>query len=76
MGMTERQLFQKHIAQTSDAPLGLEITKAEGIYMYDVHGNSYIDLISGIAVSNVGHRNPKVLEAIKQQLDQYMHLMV
>jgi acetylornithine/succinyldiaminopimelate/putrescine aminotransferase len=76
MGMTERQLFQKHLAQTSDAPLGLEIIKAEGSYMYDVHGKSYMDLISGIAVSNVGHRNPKVVEAIKQQVDQYMHLMV
>jgi len=76
MGMTERQLFQKYLAQTSDAPLGLEIIKAEGSYMYDVHGKSYMDLISGIAVSNVGHRNPKVVEAIKQQVDQYMHLMV
>jgi len=70
MGMTERQLFQKYLAQTSDAPLGLEIIKAEGSYMYDVHGKSYMDLISGIAVSNVGHRNPKVVEAIKQQVDQ------
>ncbi len=76
MGMTERQLFQKYLAQTSDAPLGLEIIKAEGSYMYDVHGKSYMDLISGIAVSNVGHRNPKVVEAIKHQVDQYMHLMV
>ncbi len=76
MGMTERQLFQKYLAQTSDAPLGLEIVKAEGSYMYDVHGKSYMDLISGIAVSNVGHRNPKVVEAIKNQVDQYMHLMV
>ncbi len=76
MGMTERQLFQKYLAQTSDAPLGLEIVRAEGSYLYDVHGKSYLDLISGIAVSNVGHRNPKVVEAIKNQVDQYMHLMV
>ncbi len=76
MGMTERQLFQKYLAQTSDAPLGLEIVRAEGSYLYDVHGKSYMDLISGIAVSNVGHRNPKVVEAIKNQVDQYMHLMV
>ena len=76
MGFTERQLFQKYLAPTSDAPLGLEITKSEGIYLYDQSGKTYIDLISGIAVSNVGHRNPVVIEAIKTQLDAYMHLMV
>jgi acetylornithine/succinyldiaminopimelate/putrescine aminotransferase len=76
MGFTHRQLFQKFMAPTSDAPLALEITKAEGIYLYDTNGKSYIDLISGIAVSNVGHRNPAVVTAIKNQVDQYMHLMV
>ena len=64
------------MAPTSDAPLALEITKAEGVYMYDAQGKSYIDLISGIAVSNVGHRNPSVVKAIKDQVDAYMHLMV
>jgi acetylornithine/succinyldiaminopimelate/putrescine aminotransferase len=64
------------MAPTSDAPLALEITRAEGVYMYDTQGKSYMDLISGIAVSNVGHRNPDVVKAIKDQVDAYMHLMV
>jgi len=76
MGFTHRQLFQKHMAPTSDAPLALEIKSAEHIYLTDVDDKKYIDLISGIAVSNVGHRNPEVVQAIKDQLDQYMHLMV
>lgn len=76
MNISHRQLFLNHIAQTSDAPLALEIVKAEHIYLYDHAGKSYIDLISGIAVSNVGHRHPKVVQAIKDQVDSYMHLMV
>jgi acetylornithine/succinyldiaminopimelate/putrescine aminotransferase len=71
-----RELFLKHVAQTSPAPLGLEIERAEGPYLYGANGERYVDLISGISVSNVGHRHPKVVEAIKAQVDQYMHLMV
>lgn len=66
----------QHQAQTSDFPLMIEVEKAEGIYMYGSDGHRYIDLISGIGVSNVGHRHPKVLRAIHDQLDRYMHLMV
>lgn len=76
MNITHRQLFLNHLAQTSDAPLALEIEKAEHIYLIDSEGKKYIDLISGIAVSNTGHRHPKVVKAIKNQVDQYMHLMV
>lgn len=71
-----QQLFYDHLAQTSDFPLALDIERAEGIYLYGQNGQRYIDMISGIAVSNVGHRHPKVLEAIHHQLDKYMHLMV
>ncbi|GAB3956429.1 aspartate aminotransferase family protein [Spirosoma harenae] len=74
--VTNRQLFFHHIAQTSDFPLGLEIDRAEGIYLFGTDGKSYIDLISGIGVSNVGHRHPRVIEAIQNQLDKYLHLMV
>ncbi len=74
--MTNRQLFLQHLAQTSDFPLMLEIERAEGIYLWDTAGKSYMDLISGIGVSNVGHRHPKVLEAINSQLDKYLHTMV
>ncbi|NBB22275.1 aminotransferase class III-fold pyridoxal phosphate-dependent enzyme [Runella sp. CRIBMP] len=71
-----QQLFYNHLAQTSDFPLALDIERAEGIYLYGQNGQRYIDMISGIAVSNVGHRHPKVLEAIHNQLDKYLHLMV
>lgn len=73
---TQRQLFLQHLAQTSDFPLALEIERAEGIYMYDAAGKRYADLISGIGVSNVGHRHPRVVAAIHEQVDKYMHLMV
>lgn len=72
----EKALFYKYLAQTSPAPLALEIEKAEGSYLFDVDGKKFIDFISGISVSNVGHRHPKVIKATKNQLDKYMHLMV
>jgi acetylornithine/succinyldiaminopimelate/putrescine aminotransferase len=74
--MTHRQLFFQHVAQTSDFPLALEIERAEGVWMWDTAGRAYMDLISGIGVSNVGHRHPQVLAAIQAQLDKYLHLMV
>jgi len=74
--LTQRQLFLNHVAQTSETPLALEIERAEGVYLIDRSGKKYIDLISGISVSNVGHRHPNVIRAIQQQLDRYLHLMV
>ena len=74
--MTQRQLFLTHVGQTSEAPLALEIVKARGSNMWDVNGKKYIDLIAGISVCNVGHCHPKVIEAIKKQVDDYMHIMV
>ena len=84
--VTHRQLFFQHVAQTSESPLALEIDRAEGVFIFGptlgrtdgpTHpGKRYMDLISGIGVSNVGHRHPKVLEAIQNQLDKYLHLMV
>ncbi len=74
--MNQRELFLKHIAQTSPSPLAFEIKKAEGCLLYDTNGKEYIDLIGGISVANIGHRHPKVVEAIKKQLDAYMHVMV
>lgn len=74
--LSNRQLFQRFLAQTSDSPIGLEIERAEGLYLYSTDGKQYMDLISGISVSNTGHRHPRVLEAIREQLDHYMHLMV
>ena len=74
--MTNRQLFLNHVGQTSETPLSLEIIKAESCQLFDVDGKEYIDLIGGIGVCNVGHRHPKVIEAIKKQLDAYLHIMV
>lgn len=74
--MTQRELFLKHIAQTSATPLAIEIVKAEGCKLYDVNGKEYLDLIAGISVCNIGHRHPKVIEAIQKQLDAYLHIMV
>ncbi|HVG15903.1 MAG TPA: aspartate aminotransferase family protein, partial [Chitinophagaceae bacterium] len=74
--MNLRQLFLRHNAQTSAAPLALEIVKAEGCLLTDADGKVYIDLIGGISVANTGHRHPQVIDAIKKQLDAYMHIMV
>lgn len=74
--MTNRQLFLSHIAQTSPSPIGLEIVKAEGIKMWDKDGKEYIDLISGFSVCNIGHSHPEVINAVKKQVEQYMHLIV
>ncbi len=74
--ISHRQLFFRHVGQTSQAPLALEIVKAEGIYMFDEKGKKYIDLVSGVSVNNIGHRHPKVVKAVKDQVDKYMHLMV
>jgi acetylornithine/succinyldiaminopimelate/putrescine aminotransferase len=74
--LTLRQLFLANNAQTTDFPLLLEFERAEGVYMYDADGRGYIDLISGIGVSNTGHGHPHVVEAIKAQVDKYLHLMV
>lgn len=74
--MTQRELFLRHVAQTSPAPMGLEIVKAEGCRLTDASGKEYLDIIGGISVANLGHRHPKVLQAIRNQLDAYLHIMV
>lgn len=66
----------QHVAQTSEAPLALEMVKAEGLYLYDAAGKRYMDLIAGISVCNVGHSHPDVVKAVREQADKYMHLMV
>ncbi len=68
--------FSRHVAWTSDEPLGLEVDFAEGPYIYLKNGRRIIDLISGIAVSSLGHRHPRVVEAIHRQVDRHLHVMV
>lgn len=74
--LSQRQLFLQHVAQTSPAPLGLEIERAEGLYLYDTAGKQYADLISGIGVSSLGHCHPAVVKAVQEQAAKFMHLMV
>src|SRR6187431_2442 len=68
--------FLNHLAQTTDSPYLICVERAEGIYLYSPEGKRYTDLISGIGVSNIGHRHPKVIQAIKDQLDKHLHVMV
>ncbi|MDX2432057.1 MAG: aminotransferase class III-fold pyridoxal phosphate-dependent enzyme, partial [Bacteroides sp.] len=74
--ISNRQLFLRHVAQTSDSSLTFEIERAEGIYFYDASGKAYIDLVSGVSVSALGHGHREVVEAVKQQAERYMHTMV
>ena len=74
--MSLRASFLKHIAQTSELPMMLEIERAEGVYLYDKDGKEYIDLISGISVSSLGHGDASVINAVKDQAEKYMHTMV
>lgn len=68
--------FLRHIAQTSDAPIGLEVSHAEGPFIYTTDGKRFTDFISGIAVSSLGHRHPRVVDAIHEQVDKHLHVMV
>ena len=74
--ISQRQLFLNHVAQTSDSPLALEIERAEGVYLYDTAQKSYLDLIAGISVSNIGHCHPAVVKAVQEQSARYMHTLV
>ena len=74
--MTSQEVFLKQLAPTSPYPFLISVDRAEGVYLYSPDGKTYMDMISGIAVSNVGHRHPKVVEAIKAQLDKHLHVMV
>lgn len=74
--LSSRQLFLSNTAQTSASPRLIEIDRAEGVYLYGPDGQRYIDLVSGFAVSNIGHRHPRVLEAITNQLDRFLHVTV
>src|SRR4051812_33122826 len=74
--MNIRQLFLQHQAQTSDAPIAIEIVRASGNYLFDAAGKKYLDIIGGISVCNIGHCHPRVIDAIKKQAEQYLHVMV
>ncbi len=68
--------FKSHLGQTNEHPFLLDIDKAKGVFLFDKSGKRYFDMISGVAVSNIGHRHPKVIQAIQDQLDKHLHVMV
>jgi len=74
--LNNRQFFLQHLAQTSPKPIGLEVERASGVHIYDTEGKSYVDMIAGFSVCNIGHSHPKVIDAIEQQIKQYMHVIV
>lgn len=69
-------MIHPNLANTNQHPYRIDVSHAEGIYVYDKMGKKYVDFISGISVSNIGHRHPHVISAIKNQLDKFMHVMV
>ncbi len=71
-----KKSFFDHAAQTTDSPLAIEVDRAKGIYIYDINGTEYLDMISGISVNNIGHSHPHVINAITNQLKKHMHVMV
>ena len=73
---TARQMFFSHVAQTSFTPLNIEVVKASGIYLYGPNGEKYIDTVAGISTANIGHCHPRVVAAVTEQAEKYMHLMV
>lgn len=74
--ISNKELFQKHVGQTSAYPMEVEIEKADNIYLYSPNGKKYLDLISGIAVSSLGHGHPKIVQAVQKQASEHMHVMV
>lgn len=72
----DKKVFLNQLAQTSPHPFLISVERAEGVYLFSPEGRKYIDMISGIAVSNIGHRHPKVVKAIKDQVDKHLHVMV
>jgi acetylornithine/succinyldiaminopimelate/putrescine aminotransferase len=74
--MSRKDDFIQLLGQTNQHPFLIDVDRADGIYIYDKSGKAYMDMISGVAVNNIGHRHPKVVSAIHQQVDQYLHVMV
>ena len=74
--MDNKNKFLNGLAQTNPNPLLIEVEHADGIYIYDKQGNKYVDMIAGLCVNNVGHNHPKIINAIKSQLDKHLHVMV
>jgi acetylornithine/succinyldiaminopimelate/putrescine aminotransferase len=68
--------FLELLGQTNQSPYLIDVDRAEGIYIYDKSGKPYMDMIAGVAVNNIGHNHPKVVKALKEQIDRHLHVMV
>lgn len=71
-----KQEFFKYQAQTTPFAAGFEVEKAEGSYIYGKDGNAYLDFVAGVSANTLGHSHPKIIDAIKEQADRYLHVMV
>lgn len=74
--MNNQEIFLSKLGQTNQTPYLIDVERAEGLYIYDKKGKVYMDMIAGVAVNNIGNRHPKVVQAIKEQTDKYLHCMV
>lgn len=74
--MNQKDIFLSKLGQTNQTPYLIDVERAEGLYIYDKNGKAYMDMIAGVAVNNIGNRHPKVVQAIKEQTDKYLHCMV
>ena len=74
--MISEEEFLQYQAQTTPHPLALKVERAEGSYIYDSEGQAHLDFVAGVSACSLGHGHPRVLQAIKSQLDRYMHVMV
>jgi acetylornithine/succinyldiaminopimelate/putrescine aminotransferase len=72
----QRQLFFEYLGLPSLQPLGIEVSSAKGVFLFGPDGKDYIDLVSGVSVSNLGHQNPYIVKAVQDQAEKYMHVMV
>ena len=71
-----KNIFLNQLGQTNPFPFLIDVDYAEGIFIYDRSGKQYLDAISGVSVTNIGHRHPKVITAIQEQLNKHLHVMV
>lgn len=74
--MSNDKRFLELLGQTNQSPYLIDVDRAEGIYIYDKSGKPYMDMIAGVAVNNIGHNHPKVVKALKEQIDRHLHVMV
>ena len=68
--------FLTYQAKTSPNPIGLEVSKAKGSYIFDSNGKKYLDFVAGVSACSLGHRHPKIVKAINEQLNKFLHVMV